>query len=209
MAQPQPALKFTPQEYYERERLADYKSQYYAGEIFAMAGGSVRHSRIGTNLTTQLGLRLQNGACVPYNSDLRVAIQGTGLITYPDASVFCGKMEFDPADKRKETVVNPTMVFEVISESTEAYDRGAKAGHYRRIPSLKAFVHISQSSPQVEHYERQSGGMWLISEATGLEGILKLPALGIELPLAELYAGVEFDDPPRLNVVREGWMDLA
>jgi Uma2 family endonuclease len=204
MALPKPSERVTPQEYYARERLADHKSEYYEGEILAMAGGTARHSRIGTNLTIRLGMRLEGGRCVPYNSDLRVKVQPTSLRTYPDASVFCGKIEFDPDDRWKETATNPTMLFEVLSDSTEAYDRGAKSEQYRRIASLKAYVLINQGTAHVEHFEREADGTWRLTEATGLEEVLKLPALGAEIPLAELYAGVEFDELPQLNVVREG-----
>ncbi|MEZ0276044.1 MAG: Uma2 family endonuclease [Roseimicrobium sp.] len=203
MALPQPTAFVTPQEYYARERAADFKSEYYLGEVFAMAGTTARHARIGSNLLTELNLRLRGGSCASYTSDLRVKVQATGLRTYPDASVFCGKLEFDLEDKWKDTAVNPTMLFEVLSDSTEAYDRGTKAEQYRRIVSLKAYVLINQGTAHVEHFERQEDGTWRLTEASGLDSTLRLSALGIDLPLGDLYAGAELDEPPHLNVVRE------
>jgi Uma2 family endonuclease len=204
MALPQPSPFVTPQEYYARERAADHKSEYYQGEVFAMAGGTARHARIGANLLIGLGSRLRGGSCATFTGDLRVKVQATGLRTYPDASVFCSKMEFDLEDNWKETAVNPTMLFEVLSDSTEAYDRGSKSEQYRRIPSLQAYVLINQGTAHVEHFDRQGDGTWRLSEVSGLDSTLQLPALEIELPLDELYAGVELDVPPLLNVVKEG-----
>ncbi len=204
MALPGTVEFVSPQEYYERERLADHKSEYYAGEVFAMAGSTARHSRIASNLLAELHARLKGGRCAPYNSDLRVKVQPTGLRAYPDVSVFCGPLDFDLDDKWKETAVNPTVLCEVLSDSTEAYDRGTKSAQYRRIPSLRAYLLISQNQAHVEHYERGADGTWLLTEAAGLDSTLKLPTLGIDLPLADLYAGAELDEPPSLNVVREG-----
>jgi Uma2 family endonuclease len=151
-----------------------------------------------------LNLRLRGRRCSAYTGDLRINVQETGLRTYPDASVFCSKPEFDEEDDWKETVVNPTMLFEILSDSTEAYDRGAKAEQYRRVESLRAYVHINQSSAHVEHFESQGDGTWILTEASGLDSILRLPVLGIELLLADLYDAVELDEPSYLNVVKEG-----
>ncbi|HSI61466.1 MAG TPA: Uma2 family endonuclease, partial [Candidatus Saccharimonadia bacterium] len=204
MALPQPSSFVTPQEYYARERLADHKSEYYQGEIFAMAGTTTRHSIIGTNLLGELYGRLKGGHSRPHNSDQRIKVAATGLRAYPDASVFCSKMEYDPEDEQRETAVNPTVLFEVLSESTEAYDRGAKSEQYRRIASLQAYVLINQGTAHVEHFERKDDGMWLLTEASGLDATLQLPALSIKLPLGDLYAGAELDAPLHLNVVKEG-----
>ncbi len=204
MALPQPTAFVTPQEYYARERAADFKSEYYQGEVFAMAGSTTRHARIGTNLQGELYGRLKGGHCIPYNSDQRIKVAATGLRTYPDASVFCSRMEYDPDDEQRETAVNPTMLFEVLSDSTEAYDRGTKAEQYRRIVSLQAYALINQGTAHVEHFERQEDGTWRLTEASGLDATLRLSALGIDLPLADLYAGAELDVPPHLNVVKEG-----
>ncbi len=142
--------KHTAEEYYCLERVAPRKSEYVYGEIVAMAGGTSRHSLIKTNLPGELRNRLKGRPCAPYDSDQRLRVKETGLRTYPDAAVYCGPMEYDPEDNQAETATNPTVVFEVLSDSTEAYDRGAKAAHYRRIESLKAYVLVSQNMPFVE-----------------------------------------------------------
>ncbi len=193
----QPIKRYTPQEYYDLERAAEYKSDFYAGEIFAMAGGSVRHSLICTNLLREVGNRLKGTPCVAYESNLRLKNKVTGLRNYPDASVFCGPLEYDEEDPYTETVTNPTVLFEVLSRSTEAYDRGFKAEQYRRIPSLRAHVLVSQKEPHVEIFFRQPAGPWLFQEESGMTATLTIPAIGIELPLAEIYTGVDFrlDEP--------------
>lgn len=202
MALPQTTKRCTPQEYYVLERAADYKSEFFGGEIFAMAGSSTRHALVGSNLLGELHARLKGRRCRPYNSDQRIKVKATGLRTYPDVSVFCGRMEYDPDDDQRETAVNPAMLFEVLSESTEGYDRGTKSTHYRSIESLQAYVLVSQHTPHVEMIERQQDGTWRLTEATGLEATLRMPAIEIEMPLAELYAGVEFDEPPQLKLVK-------
>ncbi len=204
MPVPRPAERLSPEAYYARERTADHKSEYYAGEVFAMAGSSTRHALITSNVLGELHGRLKGGGCRAYTSDQRIKVQASGLRSYPDVSVFCGRMEYDLEDPWKETAVNPTMLFEVLSDSTLAYDRGVKSGEYRRIPSLRAYMLIDQAAAHVEHYERGSDGSWVLTEAYGLEASIKLTALGIELPLAELYAGVDLDAERRFNVVKEG-----
>jgi Uma2 family endonuclease len=188
----QPKKRFTPQEYYELERVAEYKSDFYAGEIFAMAGGTIRHSRICTNLIRETGNRLKGTPCETFESNLRLKIKLTGLRNYPDMSVYCGPFEYDEEDPNRETVTNPTVLFEVLSPSTEAYDRGFKSENYRRIPSLKAYLLISQNKAHVEIYQRQTDGSWSLREEDRMNAALAIPPLGIELPLAEIYAGVDF-----------------
>lgn len=186
---------YTPAEYYALERAATYKSDYYKGEIFAMAGGTAVHSLITANVTRELGNGLKGRPCAAYESNLRIRVKATGLRTYPDASVYCGPLEFDPDDSGVQTAMNPTVVFEVLSESTEAYDRGFKAENYRLIESLKAYVLVSQKSPHVEVYERQADGSWNLREYKRLEDSAPIPATGVSLPLAEVYARVEFPPP--------------
>jgi Uma2 family endonuclease len=192
MSLPQPQKRYTPQEYYALEREAAYKSDYYDGEIFAMAGGTAQHSRIVTNILGELHVRLKGKSCTPYESNLRVKIRATGLQTYPDASVYCDPIEFDPEEPENTTALNPTVVFEVLSRTTEAYDRGFKADNYRRIESLKAYVLVSQEDPHVEVYERQAEGTWLLREARGLDARVSIPSIDVALPLADIYDRVEF-----------------
>jgi Uma2 family endonuclease len=204
MALPQPVKRYTPQEYYALEHEAEYKSDYYRGEIFNMSGGTANHSLISANVTREVGNHLKGKPCRAYESNLRLAILATGLRCYPDVSVYCGPLEFDPEDRSTGTATNPTLLFEVLSKSTEGYDRGLKAENYRRIESLRAYVLVSQVNAHVEIYERQAGGQWLLRDANGLDAVLKLPAIDIDLPLSEIYADVEFPPPePTPTVTRE------
>jgi Uma2 family endonuclease len=194
MGVPQPRKRYTPQEYYASERAASYKSDYYDGEIFAMAGGTAQHSRIVTNILGELHARLKGKPCSPYDSNLRVTIRATGLQTYPDASVFCDRIQFAPEDPANTTALNPTVLFEVLSRTTEAYDRGFKADNYRRIESLKSYVLVSQESAHVEVYERQAEGAWLLREAKGLDSQVTIPSIDVTLKLADVYDRVEFQE---------------
>ncbi len=187
-----PALvkKFTPAEYLTLERSASYRSEYFQGEIFAMAGGSPRHSLIQTNLTAELRQALKGARCTAYNSDLRILVHPTGLYTYPDASIVCGPLEL--ADGQQDVVLNPTVLFEVLSDSTEAYDRGQKFGHYRQIESLREYVLVSQSEVLVERYQRNPDNTWTLTESRGIDAQLSLNSVGITIPLLEIYDKVDF-----------------
>ncbi|MBI2927367.1 MAG: Uma2 family endonuclease [Verrucomicrobia bacterium] len=178
-------------EYLALERSAEFKSEFFDGEMFAMAGGTPEHSLIATNLGREFGNRLKDRPCAAYNSDLRVKVEATGLCTYPDLSVVCGPLRF--AGQERDTIVNPTVLVEVLSDSTEAYDRGKKFEHYRRISSLREYLLVSQSEPRIEQFIRQENGSWLLREAAGLEAHLELPSLQIRLALAEVFARVEFN----------------
>ena len=202
MGIPKTAQRLTPREYYVLERAAEFKSEYFDGEVFAMAGGSTRHSFVKTQLSSELRVKLRaKGDCRPCDSDQRIKIIATGLRTYPDVSVFCGPLEYDEEDDQKETAINPTALFEVLSDSTEAYDRGTKAEHYRKIPNLKAYALLSQNAPHIELFERQADGSWALFEASGMDGVLHMPSLGIDLSLGEIYEKVEFP-APILKVVK-------
>ena len=191
---PEPLRRLTEAEYLELERAAEFKSEFYDGEMFAMAGGTPRHSLIGTNVAVEFGNRLRVKPCVPYNADLRIKIEATGLLTYPDLSVICGPLQF--AEGTDDTVVNPTVLVEVLSDSAEAYDRGKKFEHYRQIPTLHEYLLVSQTEPRIEHFLRQPDESWLLNEAVGLETSLKLPSLPITISLAEVFAKVNFAPVP-------------
>lgn len=195
MGLPQQIKQYTPQDYYELESSAEYKSEYYKGEIFAMAGGSARHSLICLNIGGELRSRLRDTPCTPFESNMRLKIEATGLRTYPDASVYCDPLRYDEEDPAHQTFVNPTVLFEVLSPSTEAYDRGEKSMNYRQIESLRAYVLISQDSPHVEIFERQSNNSWVLNEVNGLASTLTIPPLKISLPVSEIYLRVNFNDP--------------
>ena len=181
----------SPQQYLEIERKALDKSEYFSGQMFAMAGASREHNLIVGNIVRELGNGLKGKPCETYPSDMRVLVSATGLYTYPDATVACGEPEF--ADGHVDILLNPLVIVEVLSDSTENYDRGAKFAQYQRIESLREYVLVSQDKPQVERYSRQAeSGQWLYEKSDGLTASVTLPALGFSLPLAEIYARVAF-----------------
>lgn len=184
--------RLTPQEYLARERCAETKSEYLRGEVFAMSGASRQHNLIAVNTSRELSQQLRQRECEVYQADMRVKISATGLYTYPDVTVACGKPEFE--DAHVDTLLNPTVLVEVLSPSTADYDRGGKFTHYRRLPSLREYVLISQDRPLVEHYVRQGEDEWLLTEYRSLEQSLQLPSVDCQLPLVEIYFKVSF--PP-------------
>lgn len=197
-----PSRRFTPAEYYRLEEEATYKSDFYNGEIFAMAGGSEAHSLICVNLAGELRNALKGKPCAVYDPNMRLLVKATGLRTYPDASVYCAPRDIDPEDPSGQTLTNPTVLFEVLSPSTESYDRGLKASHYRRINSLKALVLVSQDLPRVEAYFRQADGMWGLRELEGLDQVLHLAEIDARLPLAEVFDRIDFSQTKDATTVR-------
>ena len=186
------ALKrITPQEYLIRERQASIKSEFYQGEIFAMGGGSANHSLIAANLVREVGNALKGRPCAVFNSDLRVQVQSTGLYAYPDATIVCGELLFD--DDHRDTLLNPTVIVEVLSDSTEKYDRGKKSNHYRQIASLKELILLAQDRSHVERFTRQPNGDWLFHEQKEITADFELKSLGISIAISELYRGVKFE----------------
>ena len=185
-------IRFTPQEYLALERKSETRNEYYNGEIFAMAGASREHNLIVANLLRDIGNQLEDRPCESYPSDMRVSIEATGLYTYPDVSVVCGEPRFQ--DREVDTLLNPTVIVEVLSPSTEAYDRGDKFRHYRRIDSLREFVLISQDRMMVERYTRQ-GKDWVLSDMTDPDQVLKLESIGCQIPLDRIYAKIKFPEP--------------
>lgn len=195
----------SPADYYRREQVAETKSEFFAGEVFAMAGGSVNHSRIKTNLARSIGnaLLAKGGECEPFDSDLRVKIPQTGLRTYPDLTVICGPVEIDPEDQGGETATNPTLIVEVLSDTTERYDRGTKFDHYQTVPTLQQYVLVSQNQPRVETFLRQSDGTWQYASFSGLEASAPLVSLQVTLPLAQVFTGVTFPPPLPLSLLEK------
>jgi Uma2 family endonuclease len=181
--------RYTAEEYLALERQAECKSEYYAGDIFAMAGASRWHNLIVTNVVRELSLQLKGRPCTTYPSDMRVKISPTGLYTYPGVTVVCGEAQFE--DTQQDTLLNPTLIVEVLSESTEAYDRGGKFAHYRKLASLMEYVLIAQTKPHVEHYVRQPDNRWLLAEADSVHQTLHLPSIDCHLALAEVYDKVD------------------
>ncbi len=186
------ALKrISPQEYLIRERQASLKSEFFQGEVFAMTGGSPNHSLIAANFVGEARQALKGKPRIVYNSDLRIRVQPTGLYTYPEVTIVCGDLEFD--DEERDTVINPTVIIEVLSDSTEKYDRGKKSNHYRQIASLKELILISQDRPNVERFTRQPNGDWLFHEERELTASFDLRSLDISITLAEVYRNVRFE----------------
>jgi Uma2 family endonuclease len=181
--------RFTPEEYLALEREAQCKSEYYAGEIFAMAGASRWHNLIVANIISELRSQLKGRPCTTYPSDMRLKVCPTGLYTYPDVTVVCGEAQFE--DNQQDTLLNPTLIVEVLSDSTEAYDRGGKFAHYRKLASLMEYVLIAQTKPHIEHYVRQPDNRWLLAEADSLHDTLHLPSIDCRLALVEVYDKVE------------------
>lgn len=192
MGLPQPVKFITPEEYLRIERAAEFKSEYFAGEMFAMAGGSLQHSLLKTNVTSALHSRLKGRPCKVFDSDLRVLVSTTGLFTYPDATVVCGPLETHDED----CLTNPTVLVEVLSDSTEMYDRTTKLDHYHKIPSLREVLLVSQHQPIVERFSRGDEGGWILIDARGLGASIELPSISVSLPLAEIYDNVEFPEHP-------------
>ena len=202
MSVAQSGIRYTPEEYLRREYDAKEKHQYYHGEIYAMAGGTAQHSLITSNVNGELRARLKGGKCRVYDSNLRVRIPRTTLYTYPDVIVACGELEFDPVDKRQTTILNPTLLVEVLSPSTEAWDRGEKLQNYIQIESLREYVLVSSERLSVETFFRQADGTWLYAPTTPPATGVQFKSLNVELPLAEIYAGVTFP-PAVIDVPQE------
>jgi len=191
---PQLKPRLTPEDYLAIERSAEFKSEYFDGEIFAMAGASRAHNSIVLNTGSEIRQHLKNRSCKAYVNDMRVKVSPTGLYTYPDVVVVCGKEQFE--DTHLDTLLNPTLIIEVLSDSTEAYDRGRKFEHYRHLDSLVEYVLIAQQRPHVESFRRQSDQHWLLTECSGLDGTLRLESIDCDLALAEIYAKVELSESP-------------
>ncbi len=187
-----PKKRFTPAEYAAHELTATCKHEYFDGELFSMAGGTPEHSKIAANCTLEVGSHLRGKPCQVYTSDLMISVEATGLRTYPDMSVICGPMLRDP--EVPVAVTNPSVIFEVVSPTTEAYDRGRKSWNYARIPSLQTLVLVSSTRRQIEVRERQTDGSWLLRTYTEAGETVPLPRLGVSLTVEAVYAGVELPE---------------
>lgn len=179
----------TPQEYLERERKAETKSEYSGGVVVAMAGASWEHNLITGNLERRLGNQLEGKPCIVVSRDQRVRVPECNRYYYPDIAVVCGEPLFEAAEL--DTLLNPTLIIEVLSDSTEARDRGEKLECYQTLESLQTYVLVAQDRPYIEIYSRQDRD-WLYSKAKEMTDRVALDAIGCELSLAEVYARVEF-----------------
>lgn len=195
MGVPAEKLRHSITDYYRIENDATTKHEFWDGQILAMSGGSPVHAKIAMNIGACLWNRLRGKPCQPYTSDLRVRVSGHPRTVYPDVSIICGEIEKDPDDRSGNTVLNPRLVVEVVSPSTEAYDRGNKFAAYRLIPSLSEYVLVSQLEPRVETFLRQDDGTWSLASHSGVEVTAKLRSIGVEIPLEEIFAGIVFEPP--------------
>ncbi|MEO8595925.1 MAG: Uma2 family endonuclease [Candidatus Solibacter sp.] len=175
---------FTPEEYLELERKAEYKSEYLKGEIFAMSGGSRQHDWIATQLGFLIKSHLRGKGCTTHTSDMRVLVKPSGMYTYPDYSITRDQPLYE--DDKVDTLTNPSLIVEILSPATELYDRGLKAKLYRDLPSLQELLLISQENYEVELYRRETVD-WRIVKAVGLEAFVDLRSIGYTLQLRELY----------------------
>ncbi len=177
--------KLSPQEYLTLERQALNKSEYYNGEVFAFAGASEPHNLIVSNVLTLFNLQLKTRSCKVYPSDMRIKVSETGLYTYPDVTVVCGEAKVE--DEHLDTLLNPTVIVEVLSPSTEKDDSILKFAHYRRLPSLMEYILIAQDSVRLEQYVRQPDDRWLLSEYSDLGVTARIPSIEGELPMKDIY----------------------
>lgn len=180
--------RLSVEEYLDLERQAETRSEFLDGEMFAMSGASLRHNALTMNLGLALQPRLRRQGCRAFSSDMRVRISATDLFAYPDVVVVCGAPEL--GDAAMDTLLNPKVIFEVLSPTTEGYDRGLKFEHYRLIPSLTDYVLVAQDRVHVDHFLRQADGRWLLEAADTQGASLDLSSLGLSLSLAEIYQDV-------------------
>ncbi len=189
-----PKPKMTAKDYLEVERSANFKSEFFHGEMFAMAGASRDHNRVKENLVGELFTRLKGGPCQTYSSDQRVLVEATGLYTYPDILILCGPGTNDLADSN--TLTNPTAIIEVLSPSSERYDRGTKFRNYQKIPSLTEYILVAQDEAVCERFVRQPDESWALVSFVGLAATLAFTSVPARIPLADIYAGVTLPETP-------------
>ena len=183
------------EDYLALERRGEGKHEYVAGEFVAMVSASFRHNLIQTRVVSNLYGQLRGRPCEVTPSGLRVAVGALGIYTYPDVTVVCGEPRFEDAEQ--DTLLNPTLIVEILSPSTESYDRGKKFQRYRLLPAFQEYLLIAQDLPFVEHYVRQADNRWVFSAFERLGDVVALDAIGGTLALADVYAGIAFDQPAR------------
>ncbi len=185
--------RLTVAEYFAIEELANWKSEFFDGEMFAMAGASREHNAVSSNLFSKLAVAFDGGPCRLFAADQRVKVDQTGLYCYPDLLIVCDEPAY--AAENRNTLTNPKVVIEVLSDSTERYDRTTKFRHYKALPSVTEYLLVAQDEPLVERFVRQPDGVWGQADFVGLDATLVLATVPASVPLADVYRGVEF--PPR------------
>jgi len=187
MAQAALRTGVAPEEYLDFERSSEQRHEYADGEIFAMAGGTREHNLVAGNLFAELRLALLERPCEVYSSDMRLKIAATGRYVYPDVAVVCGRPAFE--DEKRDTLLNPTIIVEVLSSSTEAYDRGDKFAQYQTLPSFQEYVLASQKEPRIEHFRRLQDGTWLLRILRSGDRLV-LESVGCEIAVDRAYLKV-------------------
>jgi len=185
--------RLTPQEYLSLERQAQGKSEYFNGEMLAMSGARRKHNLICMNIAAAFHTQLRQLPCEMYAGDMRVKVNQTGLYTYPDVVVVCGEPQFE--DTELDTLLNPTLIVEILSESTEDYDRGRKFEHYRTLTSLQEYLLVAQENFHITHYVRQPDDTWVLSDTLHTNAEVLLPSIHCRLLVAEVYAKVSIQTP--------------
>jgi Uma2 family endonuclease len=188
--------RYTVEEYFQIDSASEVRHEYVDGQIIDMAGGTGRHSQIIANLIGSAWSRLRGKECDIHDSNLRVRYGRRVQYGYPDALIVCGPPQYDSTAPRETTLLNPRVLIEVLSDSTEAYDRGRKFARYREIDSFVEYLLIDSDRASVDVYRRQPSGLWSLQPYVGLAAIVPIESVGIELPLTEVYAGVEFPPDP-------------
>lgn len=189
-----PKPKLTVAEYLAIERRAEFKSEFFDGEMFAMAGASREHNIVNENLSLEIGSRLRGTPCRTLSRDQRVTIDRTGLYCYPDLVIVCGPPEYAAEDR--DTLINPQVIIEVLSPSSERHDRTTKFRHYQQLASVGEYILISQDEPVCERYVRLPDGAWALVSFVGLADTLSFATVPVQIPLADVYAGVAFPEIP-------------
>lgn len=183
---------WTPEEYLAFERESDTRHEYLDGEIFDTAAANDNHNKVSGNTFASLHTQVRKRDCVVYTADMRLKTPHSDVYTYPDVIIVCGQVQFDPQSE-VYTLLNPSIIVEVLSPSTEQYDRGEKFRRYRGIPSLQEYVLIAQDKPLAERFARQADGSWRFTDAQGLEAVMPLDSIGCTLALADVYEKVDFE----------------
>ena len=186
------SLRITPEQYLEIDRAAEIRSEYYDGQMFAMSGGLLPHALISAHLIASLSTELDGKGCDVATSDLRIRISPQGPFFYPDVSVYCGDPEL--ADNHKDTLVNPVVIIEVLSKSSESYDRGLKSAAYRSLPSLRNYVLVSQTEPRIEVFSRQINASWASNEFAGMDAVCYLSGIDCHISLTRIYKRIKFEN---------------
>jgi Uma2 family endonuclease len=185
-------LYITEEDYLKMERISPFKNEYYRGQIYAMAGATYRHSKIISNIVNQIIPKIKSSGCRAFFSDLRIHVPNPPFYAYPDIVILCSKPKF--SDSSEDTIENPSVIIEVLSKSTENYDKSVKFGLYRFNRSFKEYILIHQDKPKVECFKKMDDFNWLQGEITGLSQKFELNSLNIEIALEEIYQEIEFDN---------------